>query len=276
MTIANRCTESLLYVYKSINRTGLLDVAFIRSLYISSYFTYKKYLEDSYAKLVKYHPFLFQNGNIIDVGANIGYTAFVFSKILQHPFKIIAFEPEKRNIELLNQASQKYGFIDKLVSVAAAVGEQEGEIELWQNDAHNGDHRILTQELKKQMQGHISIQKVPMVTIDNYLKKMGPDFPISFIKVDVQGYELAVCNGMVETLKQYPNAVVSFEYCPTMMKSLGFNPHTLLQFFIDKNYGFYILDKKHKLQPYDVKQYQFDSRDYVDILCSRRNLVRGV
>ena len=61
---------------------GLLDSAFIRSFYISSYFTCKKYLEDPYARLIKYHPYLFKQGNIIDIGANVGYSSFIFSKII--------------------------------------------------------------------------------------------------------------------------------------------------------------------------------------------------
>lgn len=176
MSISTKCAETLIWAYKGINRLGLLDKKPVRSLYISSYFTYKKYLEDSYARLSKHHGYLFKGGNILDIGANIGYTSYVFSKMLENPFKVFAFEPEKRNIEILNQASNHYSFSDKLVSIAAAVGDRDGEIELWQNNAHNGDHRILTDALKQQLNGKITIQKTPIVSIDNYLKKNRTSF----------------------------------------------------------------------------------------------------
>lgn len=278
MTISNKCAEGLIWVYKGINSIGLLDRKFARSLYISSYFSYKKYLEDSYARLIKHHPHLFKGGNILDIGANIGYTSFVFSRVLEEPFKIFAFEPEKRNLEILRQASQKYNFSNQLVLIAAAVGDADGEIELWNNEAHNGDHRILTDELRKQLKGCIKIQKTLIVTIDSYLKQHNLNFPVAFVKIDVQGYELAVCKGMTDLLAKNPDTVVGLEYCPSIMESLGFDAQKLVQFFRERGYQFYILDSKNRIQPYDiengdVKLRQIKPHDYIDVLCARRNLV---
>lgn len=277
MNISARCVEVLLCLYKGVNRTGLLDLNMIRSLYISSYFTYKKYLEDSYARLVKHHGYLFSGGNILDIGANIGYTSYVFSKIVEHQFKIFAFEPEERNIMLIKQGSQKYRFSEKMVIIPAALGDKEGEFELWNNEAHNGDHRILTDELKKQLKGQFKIQKIPMVTVDNYLAKQEISRPISFVKIDVQGYELPVCKGMKETLIQNPNIVIGFEYCPSVIESLGFQPEELLSFFQEKGYQFYVLHSDNKIKPYDLEQGHIKLQekklhDYIDILCSKRNL----
>ena len=277
MSISTRCAEGLIWVYKGINRTGLLNASWARSLYISSYFTYKKYIEDAYARLIKHHAALFSDGNILDIGANIGYTAFVFSQAIEAPFKVFAFEPEERNIELLKQSSLKYGFSAQLVPIAAAVGDKEGEIELWKNEAHNGDHRILTSTLKEQLPDHVKIQKTPIVTVDNFIKKLGSDTPISFIKIDVQGYELAVCKGMIETLAQHPNTIIGFEYCPSIIEALGFQPEELLHFFKERGYQFYVLTHENKIQHYDIEQGQAQLRkirphDYIDILCASRDL----
>ena len=277
MSVSTKCAEGLIWAYKGINRIGLLDLYLVRSFYISSYFTYKKYLEDPYLRLIKHHRALFKGGSILDIGANIGYTSYVFSKVIDDSFKIVAFEPEVRNLEILKQASQKYRFSNKLVSVAAAVGDQEGEIELWNNEAHNGDHRILTEVLKEQLQGQIKIQKTPIVTVDNYLSRLGENTPISFIKIDVQGYELPVCKGMTQTLNINPDVVVGFEYCPSVIEALGFQPEELLNFFYTKGYQFFTLNKENKIQLYDIEQghrnlRQIRPHDYIDILCARRNL----
>lgn len=278
MSISTKCAEALIWVYKGVNRMGLLDSKLARSAYISSYFSYKKYLEDSYARLAKNYSMLFKGGHILDIGANIGYTSFVFSKMIESDFKIFAFEPEKRNIELLKQASLQYRFSTKLTSVAAAVGNTDGEIELWHNEAHNGDHRILTNELKKNLGGQINIQKTPIVTIDNYFKNLNDSSPISFIKIDVQGYELPACEGMSETLARNPNAVVGIEYCPSVIESIGFCPEDLLTFFQNKDYQFYVLNKSNILEPYDIERgnlalRQIKPHDYIDILCARKNLL---
>lgn len=281
MSLSQKFAEKLIWVYKKINQTGLLDLYFMRSLYISSYFTYKKYIEDPYLALIRHHKALFKGGNILDIGANVGYTSFVFSKVIESPFKVIAFEPEKRNLEILKQASQKYRFSSKLVSVAAAAGEKDGELELWRNEAHNGDHRILTDTLKMQLQNSIKIQKTPVVTVDSYLINQEILSPVSFIKIDVQGYELPVCKGMVDTLSKNPNIVIGFEYCPSVMEMLGFKPEELLEFFQERGYQFFILNNKNQIQPYDIKQgcielRQIRPHDYIDILCARRNLATNI
>ncbi|MDR3491461.1 MAG: FkbM family methyltransferase [Gammaproteobacteria bacterium] len=278
MNISNKCTEILLWLYKTSNRMGWLDSQFIQSLYISSYFKYKKFIEDPYSRLVKHHSNLFKNGHILDIGANIGYTSFVFSKALGNTYNIFAFEPEYKNMKILKLVSQQYGFIKKLIPISAAVGDKEGEIELWRNESHNGDHRILTDELKKTLKGSIKTQKISVVSIDNYLKNYRNSSPVSFIKIDVQGYELAVCKGMQETLTNNPNAVIGFEYCPSIIKSLGFDPHELLEFFQKKNFNFYFLNKKNLLETFDVNKTDMllpkKPHDYIDILCSQRDLLR--
>lgn len=274
MTIATKCTNTLLWIYKKINQTGLLNKKYVQSIYVVAYFKYKRYLEDSYARLIKHHAKLFQGGHILDIGANIGYTAFIFSKAINYPYKILAFEPENRNFQILQHVSQKYGFANQLISIEAAVGDKEGNIELWKNEANSSDHRILTDELKNKLKGTIKFQKSRIVTIDNHLKNYKDNFPISFIKIDVQGYELAVCKGMIDTLDRNPNAVISFEYCPDILGELGFNPISLLHFFQKRGYLFFSLNKKNIIEKLDVTKLEMKSYDYVDILCSKNNLCR--
>ena len=43
---------------------------------------YKRLVEDPFAALVRARPELFTGGEIIDVGANVGYTAQVFARAL--------------------------------------------------------------------------------------------------------------------------------------------------------------------------------------------------
>lgn len=273
MNVSQSLSTIFVTLYKIINKTGALDTDCLQSLFITSYFVYKKYLEDANAKLIKNHPEFFCGGHILDIGANIGYTAYVFANVLTPPYKVFAFEPEQRNIHILRKAAKKYDFSDKIVIHEAAVGDHEGEIELWQNEGHHADHRILTNELKHQLQGLITTQKTPLITIDSFLKKEAPQQPIAFIKIDVQGYELAVCQGMQDTLEANPQCIVAFEYCPSIMKTLGFSVNDLLQFFKTKNYYFYRLNKNGTLAPLHLEQEKNHDGSYFDIICAQRKLI---
>jgi len=277
MNFSQRVSNVMLALYKNINQTQILNHDWAQSTFLSSYFVYKKYFEDATAKLIKNYPLLFQNGHILDIGANIGYTSYVFSKALTPPYQVFAFEPEERNVKILKKAASTYRFVDSLVITAAAVGDKEGIIELWRNESHHADHRVLTDELRKQLTGSIETQKTPIVTIDSFLKTQHANQPIAFIKIDVQGYELAVCEGMQNTLASNPDCVVGLEYCPSIMEALGYRTEDLIQFFQNRNYLLYRINKNGSLKLLDpntdpdIKQGK-NFAGYFDILCSRKKL----
>ena len=114
----------------------------------SSYFLYKRYLEDPFAALARKRPELFRGGDILDIGANIGYTASLFAQAGDAEATVYAFEPEPFNFRLLQTSVRGRTLQEKVVPVQSAVGERSGEIELWINDHHHADHRIATDSLR--------------------------------------------------------------------------------------------------------------------------------
>src|SRR5690606_25999933 len=61
----------------------------------SAYFAYKYWYEDPYAGLLRrVRP---GPGHFLDVGANIGYSSWLFSRTIDPRFRIYAFEPERAN-----------------------------------------------------------------------------------------------------------------------------------------------------------------------------------
>lgn len=272
MRISQFITVILLFIYQCINKMGLFKLSWVRAIFVKSYFIYKNYYEDAYAKFVKKYPHLFQTGHILDIGANIGYTAYVFSKVLTSPYKIFAFEPEVKNLNILQKVAKSYGFLNNIVIIEAAIGDKESEVFLWKNKNNPADHRILTQEFRQQLKKP-DVQKTTLITIDGFLKKNNILNSISFIKIDVQGYEWAVCQGMQETLSANPNCVIAFEYSPPILKTLGFDPDKLIQFFQDKKYFFYKLNKNGVLTLLESTLLQMTTENYFDIVCAKNRLI---
>jgi FkbM family methyltransferase len=208
--------RALLATYKRANRSGLLDTRLAESVFRRSYFTYKRLVEDPFAKLVKARPELFAGGDVLDIGANIGYTAQLFARAVKAPYRVHAFEPESRNFRWLTNTIERLG--DRVVAHQAAVGAHEGEIELWNNAANHSDHRIATTHLRDAVTG--PIQRVPITTIDAHVARTAT--PVSFIKIDVQGFEPAVLDGMRETVARHPRLHVALELMPAALEELGF------------------------------------------------------
>jgi len=60
--------------YNLVRSMGILQLSWFRKAFISSYFLYKRLYEDPYWFLIRHRPELFLKGDILDIGANIGYT----------------------------------------------------------------------------------------------------------------------------------------------------------------------------------------------------------
>src|SRR5262249_21171170 len=97
---------------------------------------------------------------------------------------VYAFEPDARNFRMLERTATHAN----IIPVHAAVGAKSGEVELWHNPSHSGDHRVRTEAFA--VAGETA--RVRMVSLDDFVRdrRLGE---IAFVKIDVQGYELAVC-----------------------------------------------------------------------------------
>ena len=259
--------------YSLARSAGLLNNSLGKRAFVSSYFLYKKFWEDPFWGLVHRSPALFQNGNILDVGANVGYTSCLFAGMLTPGFKVYSFEPDPANFGMLSEVIRRKKLSDRIVPWNSAVGSSDGRIELWHNEKHSGDHRVATDHFKNALADPGQIFSAEVITVDNFVKANHLQ-DISFIKIDVQGYELAVCEGMTETLEKYPGLCICCEYSPESLLELGFNPSQLLDYFRIRGFQLHILTRSSvKLVPDDttIKQAAAEA-GYVNLLCSRQDL----
>ncbi|MGB9591336.1 MAG: FkbM family methyltransferase [Leptodesmis sp.] len=272
--------EILLWIYQFFKKSGLLETGWFQYLFSVAYFSYKRYLEDPFWGLTKKYPELFKGGNILDIGANIGYTSCVFSKAITPNFRVYAFEPEEENFTTLKNTIKLHRVVNKVIPVQAAVGESSGEVELWYNETHHADHRILTERYKETGINLSRVSQIPMWSIDRFVELEIGQVPIKLIKIDVQGYELPVCLGMQQTLNNNPDLVIAVEYSPSSITDLGFRSEDLLNFFLERAYFMYSITQRGNLELIgNTNPDQLDSinrivkrRGYIDLLFTQKQL----
>jgi FkbM family methyltransferase len=263
MSISERQESIVTGMYSLARRSGFLDTALGQWLFQRAYFGYKRHMEDPYSALLARFPDLLHGGNALDIGANIGYTALVFSRAIDARSRVYAFEPDEFNFQLLQRTADSRHACGRICPRQYAVGETDGTVELWINPRHHGDHRIRTDALTV-TGGTI---RVPILSVDSFVARQLPPFPVRFIKVDVQGYELAVCRGMERTLAVNSGAIVALEYMPAALSELGFDPGALLHWIAQKNFHVYIIGKDGLLEPVNVNKVTTDR--YLDLLLSQ-------
>ncbi len=260
----------LLWVYGLFKKIGLLETSWFKKLFYFAYFYYKKHIEDPFFGLTQNYPDLFQGGLILDIGANIGYTASIFAKVITPGFQVYGFEPDSKNIASFREIINIYRLIGRVIPIQAAIGAEKGIIELWHNESHPADHRILTKTYKDSGVALQEVSQVSLLSIDQFVRDRLNNTSIKFIKIDVQGYELPVCLGMEKTLQNNPDAVVVLEYMPSIIIELGFIPEQILQFFEDRGYFMYILNKNGSLLKANSKliEQTIQEKTYIDLVFS--------
>jgi FkbM family methyltransferase len=272
MAISPSQARAVTGLYSLTRKSGLLETGLGRKLFTSSYFLYKRYLEDPFAALARRRPELFRGGDILDIGANIGYTAALFAHAADADAAVYAFEPEPFNFRLLETSIRDRKLQEKVVPVHSAVGEQSGAIELWINERHHADHRIATENLRaNQTQAASGYVTVPIITLDDFLAQREHRRPVCFIKIDVQGYELSVCRGMLATVAQQPQVTVAVEYMPQALRELGSEPGLLLDWLRERELQMYSLDKSGHLSR--GLSNELAQKGYVDLIFSRTELL---
>lgn len=242
-------TSLIVKGYSLINNSGFLESAWGRRQFARAYFLGKQHLDPVYAKLIRKYPELFRGGHIIDVGANIGYMASLFASAADRQFKVYAFEPEPANFSMLVDTIKAGKYRDQVVPIQAAVGQQDGVVELWSSPICLGDRRVVTPEFKAALPGSESdLVSVPIVSIDSFLDRE-QSHPLSFVKMRVQGYEVPVCLGMQRTLDSNPYMNVAMTFAPDYLEALGYEPTELIELFESRQYKFYAVDDRGKLCP---------------------------
>lgn len=262
-------------LYNVARRSGLIELPWFRRVFLFAYFLYKRRYEDPFYALVQRRPELFRGGDILDIGANIGYTACVFAAALNPPAKVYAFEPDEASFVTLGEIIRRKKLDASVEMFQTAVGSSDGTLDFWHNDEHSADHRVVTTQFSSPELDRSRVTTVPVTSIDSFVASRGLS-AVSFIKIDVQGYELAVCEGMRRTLDKFPQVAIAFEYAPDGMRELGFHPAALLQFFRSAGHQLHILTRTAiQLVPDDRDiEVAAQKQGYVDILCSRTPISR--
>jgi FkbM family methyltransferase len=251
--------------YAAAKRAGLLEQPWFGKVYLQSYFAYKRWLEDPFHGLVASRPELLRGGHVLDVGANVGYTASVFARALDPGRKVYAFEPDVTNYDFLVTALRTAGIEDRVVPILSAVGETQGTVELWLNATSNADHRIATETFKPGQ-----TRTVPCVTVDGFAKAQGIAGEIAFVKIDVQGFEPPVLRGMKATIEANPKLAIVVEYAPAHVRELGFEPKEIVSTLAAQGFVFDLIAVRKAPERVTAEQIlAAGEKHYVDVLCTR-------
>ncbi len=144
---------------------------------------------------------------IIDVGANQGQFAFMAHSVWPE-IPIYSFEPDPENFAGLQHNFSKYRITGKPLNMGLGAEQATLELNRYSNNVNNS---FLVREEVNQALEHRESVIVDCTTLDKVSQSL-PKINAALLKLDVQGYELAVLKGSVNFLRhcRYVLAEVSF------------------------------------------------------------------
>jgi len=162
---------------------------------------------------------------VLDVGAHVGYFTLLAARLVGPSGKVYAFEAAPRNYELLAKNIALNGY-RQVTAIAGAVTEQAGPYRLYLSRLDNGFHSLF--ELKLPEPETQEVIEVRGFTLDAFLAEQG--WPrVDFLKMDIEGGELAALRGMQEFLRRSPDVKLLIEFCPWILQTLGTKPEAFLE-----------------------------------------------
>jgi len=158
---------------------------------------------------------------VIDIGANFGHHAIVFSKLAGSTGLVVAVEAQRAMFQLL-QANAVLNDRENIVAIHAAAGAAHGSAKLFAipktGEQNFGAAGIDTASTKYSTHG----EEVLLCPLDDLLPKYVGGRSINFIKIDVQSYELYVLRGMERIIsRDHPKLFV--EIAPYWMRRAGYH-----------------------------------------------------
>lgn len=145
-----------------------------------------------------------QKGSVvIDVGANLGYYTRLFSKLVGPTGYVYAFEPDIENYEYLERNVRG---ISNVRTFNVAVTDKVGITDFYHVIGATGIHTTLKVPDSEK-------RTVPSISLDDFIEKNNIAH-VAAVKIDVEGAEPIVFQGMDVLLKQRPSPLIVFEYTP--------------------------------------------------------------
>ena len=220
-----RAVSSLIGVYERVVNTGLLDRPRAQQAFEALYLGYKRVLE---AGPVGGLERCVEDGTtVLDLGANIGFFSVRFGRWVGPTGRVVAIEPEQRNLASLRRRVARAGFEQVVECVAAAAADAPGELRLARTPSHPGDHHLAPDG-----------DPVRAVTVDELMAS--DQRRLSLIKIDVQGAEALAIAGARRAIERHHPALFVEIDGPSLsrmgsspaqlvetMSSLGYRPREL-------------------------------------------------
>ena len=194
-----------------------------------------------------YYNHLQPGMTVVDVGANMGETALMASRLVGETGKVFAFEPDPFNYQRLS-TNANANKLPQLSLHNAGCGPEKGTLKIEVVAENNrGMNRIAADQSTSKG------QEVAIVLLDEVLQEK-----VDAVKIDTEGFEIKVIEGAERILKQ-DKPFWFVELDDELLKAQGGSAQKLVTIFTENGYKVSRPETGEKIDPsYDFTHCHFD------------------
>lgn len=202
----------------------------------------------------------------VDVGAHIGYYTLLASALVGPEGRVFAFEPEEHNYKLLSRNIELNSF-QNAIPIKQAALNRSGTARLMLAERSTG-HSVFIEDTDKIG----TVIDIMATTLDDFFSKQGWS-PVDLIKIDTEGAELQVLEGMSILLERNPQTKLVLELSPGNLTRVGVGLFELPNWLRAAGFSLQVIDEDTKsLRPYSEEELPLadkGSYPYVNLFCQR-------
>ncbi len=161
---------------------------------------------------------------VLDVGASFGFWTIPLARAAREVgSRVVAIEPVARNASILRGNVHANGLEAEVVVAECALGEVSGEVEIAAEPGGCGNAVIVPDRPDASGGDALraySVSRVASVPLDALRSRLPAAMPVSFVKIDVEGFEMSVLRGGPRVLAA-DRPVILGEFNPYWLEKRG-------------------------------------------------------
>ncbi len=191
---------------------------------------------------------------VLDIGAHHGLYTLLTSKRVGRRGRVIAFEPSPRECQRLEK-HLRYNRCSNVHVEACAVGDEPGEADLFLVEGFQDWCNSLRPPAVDEPTKRVRVQ---VRRLDDALAELGVG-KTDFIKLDVEGAELAVLQGAMRLLHGESRPAILAEVQDIRTIPWGYAAREIIKFLIRMDYRWFAIAAKGALLPISCDQETYDA-----------------
>jgi FkbM family methyltransferase len=162
----------------------------------------------------------------VEVGANIGAHTIEIAELVGPTGHVTAFEANPRTADLLRTNLDVNGLLERCEVRVEAAGDRSGTITFYGLATHHGSSSTIAfdADFLARIGDRATEIQAPCTRVDDVVSGR-----VDLIKIDAEGSEPFVFDGMTETIRRNPAVQILCEFNPSLLRRAQREPREFLQ-----------------------------------------------